>query len=180
GAQRVAVKVTVRSVWASAGEATAEGWFVAGKDKAPDRVYFTYGAFIAAPPENERKPIDFVAVCKARYADKPAKEGKDKNDDGVFARMRRTAIGAVDNDDLAVAAWLYRLGHEELAAMALATARKPEGDPRERLRGELAWSAFAGLIHAYMVRADEEALGHGERFLKLYAKDDPDKHYAQA
>jgi hypothetical protein len=42
-------------------------------------------------------------------------------------------------------------------------------DPRKRLREELAWSAFARMVHAYMVRADEEALAHGERLQRLYA-----------
>jgi hypothetical protein len=178
GAERVSIKVIVRSVWGGAGETAADGWYVPGKEGKPGRVYFTDGASIAAPPEDGRKKIDFVAKCKAHYADKkPAKEDKD---DDVFGRMRRTAVGAVDNDDLAVAAWLHRLGHDDLAAKALATARKPEGDPEKRLRGELAWSAFAGMVHAYMVRADEEALAHGERFLRLYSKDDAEKSYAQA
>jgi hypothetical protein len=178
GAERVAVKVTVRSVWGGAGESLAEGWHVVGKDGKLGRVYFTDGASIPAPAENARKKIDFVAECKARYTGK--KLVKENSDDDPFDRMRRTAIGAVDNDDLAVAAWLHRLGHDELAAKALAVARKPEGDPEKRLRAELAWSAFAGMVHAYMVRADEEALGHGERFIRMYAKGDGEKSYGQA
>jgi hypothetical protein len=172
GAERVAVKTVVRSVWAGAGEVTAEGWFVAGTDGKPGRVYFTDGASIPAPPEKEMKRVDFKAACKARYAGVPKKkddkDGPDRDD--VFRKMRLTAEGAVADDDLALAAWLYRLGEEGLAARALAEARgKSKDDPRKLLRDQLAWSAFAGLVHAYMVRADEEALGHGERLLKLYA-----------
>ena len=37
-----------------------------------------------------------------------------------------------------------------------------------RVRTNLAWTAFAGLVHAHMVRADDEALAHGERLLRLY------------
>lgn len=43
----------------------------------------------------------------------------------------------------------------------------------------MAWSAFAGLVHAYMVRADEEALAHGERLLRLYPDEAKDKEYRQ-
>ena len=178
GAERVSVKVTVRSVWGGAGDMAAEGWYVPGKDGKPGRVYFTDGGSIIAPAKDARKKIDFVAKCKARYTDK--KLAKENADDDPFGRMRRTALGAIDNDDLAVAAWLHRLGHDDLAAKALAAARKPKGDPEKRLRGELAWSAFAGMVHAYMVRADEEALAHGERFIRLYAKDDGERTYGQA
>ncbi len=187
GAERVTVKVVVRTVWASSRDTTAEGWLVAGKDGKPGRVFFTDGASMPAPDEKEMKKIDFKAACKARYAAVPKK--KDENEfpdrDETFRKMRETALGAVDADDLTLAAWLYRLGDESLAAQALAAARKMEGDPRKRLRAELAWSAFAGMVHAYMVRADEEALAHGERLLRLYpeeAKEAKDKedHYRQA
>lgn len=178
GAERVAVKVTVRTVWGSESEDSADGWLVAGKD-GKQRVFFIDGASIVAPPEKDRKKIDFVALCRARYDHKPPPKDDPENDE-VFGRMRRNAVGAIDNNDLANAAWLYRLGQEDLAAKALAAARKPEGDALKQLRAELAWSAFAGLVHAYMVRADEEALAHGEHFLKHYVKEDADKYYAQA
>jgi hypothetical protein len=180
GAERVAVKVVVRSVWGSAGEGAAEGWFVPGKGDRPGRVFFTDGASVSAPPEKEMKKVDFLAACKARYAAVPEKKKDDPDDDEVFRRMRRSAVGAVENDNLAVAAWLHRLGHDGPAARALAAARKGEGDPRKRLRGELAWSAFAGMIHAYMVRADEEALAHGERLLRLYPEEVKGREYNQA
>jgi hypothetical protein len=69
-----------------------------------------------------------------------------------------------------LAAWLHRLGHDNLAARALTLARKAK-DPVARLREDLAWSAFAGMVHAYMVRADDEALAHGERLLRLYPEE---------
>lgn len=185
GAERVTVPTVVRTVWASADEVAADGWLVPGKDGRPGRVYFTDGASIPAPPDQKMKKVDFVAACQARYVLPPKKEEGDekKGDldrDEVFRKMRRTAVGAVQDDDLAVAAWLYRLGHEGLAGRALAAARKGEGDPRKRLREELAWSAFAGMVHAYMVRADEEALAHGERLLRLYADEVKGKEYRQA
>jgi hypothetical protein len=170
GAERVTVKMVVHSVWGSADDASAEGWFVAGRDGKPGRVYFIDGASIAVPPDKEMKKVDFKAACTTRYMAKPKKkDDKDGPDsDEIFRKMRFDSIGAVQDDDLALAAWLYRLGEEGLAAQALAVARKEEGDARKRLRDTLAWSAFAGMVHAYMVRADEEALAHGERLLKLY------------
>jgi hypothetical protein len=181
GAQRVTVKVLVRSVWASSEKATAEGWLVAGKKGKPGRVHFTDGASTPAPPEKEMKKVDFKAACKARYAPAPKKKD-DKNDffDEDFRKMRRTAVGQFETDDLVLAAWLYRLGDHRLAAQALAAARKRDEDPRKRLRGELSWSAFAGMVHAYMVRADKEALAHGERLLRLYPDEAKDKEYRQA
>jgi hypothetical protein len=111
GAERVSVKVIVRSVWGSASEVPTDGWYVPGKNGKPGRVYFTDGASIAAPAEDAREKVDFVAKCKARYSDKkPAKE------EDVFGRMRRNAVGAVEGDDLAIAAWLHRLGHDDLVA----------------------------------------------------------------
>ena len=179
GAQRVRVKVVVRSVWAGQGEDEREGWLVAAAKDKPARVYFTDGDSVAAPHEKEMTKVDFVAACRKRYAEE-LKEDKGEPDDKVFREMRRTALGLTGEDDLTLAAWLYRLGEEELAAKALARARQGKGDPRERLRDGLAWSAFAGLVHAYMVRADEEALAHGERLLKLYPDLVEKKDYQQA
>src|SRR6185369_12454632 len=110
--------------------------------------------------------VDFKAACKARYAAIPKEGEKDgPNSDAesfrqFLLKLRRTASGEAYEDDLVLAVWLHRLGEDELAARALAVARAGRDDPRKRLRDELAWSAFAGLIHAYMVRADVEALGH--------------------
>lgn len=182
GGERVAVKTVVRSVWASAGEAQAEGWFVPAPEGKPGRVYFTDGAAVPAPAPAEMKKLDFKAACKARYAAVPEKKAgpDDLNPDDTFRKMRQTAVGALGADDLALAAWLYRLGDEGLAAQALAAARKVKDDPRKRLRAELAWSAFAGMVHAYMVRADEEALAHGERLLRLYPEEAKEREYRQA
>ena len=49
------------------------------------------------------------------------------------------------------------------------TSRATKSPTRlEVLRDELAWHAFAGLVHGYVNRADEEALAHGERLFFLY------------
>ena len=61
----------------------------------------------------------------------------------------------------------------------LCPRRKQKGDPVKNLRAGLAWSAFAGLVHAFMLRADEEALADGQRLLRLYP-DEAASEYKQA
>jgi hypothetical protein len=181
GAERVALPLVVHTVWARSHEVTAEGWLVPGKDGKSARVYFSDGASIPAPAASQLKKVDFVAACRKRYSAAARKVDQDDVDrDEIFRRMRQTAVGTGSDDDLALAAWLHRLGEEELAARALAAARKEEGDPEKRLRDQLAWSAFAGLVHAYMVRADEEALAHGEHLLRRYGDEAKGKDYGQA
>jgi hypothetical protein len=166
GAERVEVPVKVRSVWTNATVVKLQGWLV--KRKEGHRVFFTDGASVPAPAEQERTKIDFVAECKKLYEgaakqkvdlDKPADR---------FAQMRRNAVGLADDSNLVLAAWLHRLGENELAAQALVQVSDREKEI-VRLRKSLAWTAYAGMVHAYMVRADEEALDHGERLLRLYA-----------
>jgi hypothetical protein len=154
----------LRTARGTSSEVAADGWFVAGSDGKPGRVYFTDGASIPAPPEKEMKKVDFKAVCKARYAPAPKKKGDASAPDAD----RPVKRGDVLDDDLEMAAWLYRLGDEETAALALAAAHTRHPDPRAKLRGQLAYVAYAGLVHAFIVRADEEALAHGERILKQY------------
>lgn len=162
GAQRVVVPFTYRTVWAKTTEFTRAGWLVPGKLGQPARVYFTDGESIPAPPDPAVQRVDFRAACAERYANKPpSKEPRER-----VRQMAEAAVGQSADSDLALAAWLHRLGHDDLAAAALAHAGKDE--PLARLRGELAWSAFARMVHAYMVRADEEAMEHGERLLRLY------------
>lgn len=169
GAVRVRVKTIVRTAWGASDDAPSEGWLVVGKDGRDGRVYFTDGESIPAPAKKQMEKINFNAACMARYTAKPKQDEK-SDVDAHFRGMERTAVGAVETEDLALACWLYRFGEEQLAATALAAARAAEGDPRKRLRGELAWSAYVRMIHAYIVRADDEALAHGERLLRLYAE----------
>jgi hypothetical protein len=160
GAQRVLIQNAVRDVWGAVHQTTMEGWLVPSDGAKPPTVFLADGFPIPLQHENDITRVDFVAVCGARY-------DAAKKQDG-FDQMRRNAVGIVDND-LALAAWLHRLSHDNLAAKALASARKWRSDPREQLRNELAWSAFSGMVHAYMVRADDEALAHGDHLLRLYS-----------
>jgi hypothetical protein len=195
GAERVTIR---NAVWSLGGASIegVDGWYVPGTGGKPARVYFTDGWSVPAPPEKERTKVDFTAACRARFELKEIEQQERKKGDpafdDVFKRMQLTAVGSLTEDELALAAWLYRTGNEPLAAKALAIARndvidraKRQGDkkpdePRDLLRDQLAWSAFAGLVHAYMWRADDVALGHGERLLRLYPKEAEQDTYRQA
>lgn len=180
GAQRVQVKSRVRSVWASvADDIEREGWLVTRGGEEP-RVFFTDGDSMPLRNEEDAKHVDFLATCRDRLAREVPPVDEERSTRTVFGRMQQTAVGLFDESDLVLAAWLNRLGKKELAAKTLMRARS-QGKEADlaTLRAELAWSAFAGLVHAYMVRADEEALRHGERLLKLYPKE-VEKDYPQS
>jgi hypothetical protein len=191
GAHRVTVKRVVRSPWGSEGWGEYHGWLVTSKSGQGDRVYFIDDESLPVSDVRELKRTDFLEECRQRYAPKPKVKDDDWPDtDAIFAQMQRTAIGYADSD-LALACWLHRLDKDDLAAAALRAARQgvPQRgrDEKERsveqalvaeLRDELAWSAFAGMVHAYMMRADVEALASGERLMKQYAEEA--KAYKQA
>ena len=172
GSQRVEVRRTVRSVWGGSGKEIAEGWLVVGKDGA--RVHFADGASMPAQAKEAITNVDFLARCKERYDAAPKKE-----DDNPFGRMKRTAVGDPGADDLAMAAWLHRLGQDELAARALAEARKQKGDPVKNLRAGLRLVGGLPGSCMFMLRADEEALADGQRLLRLYP-DEAASEYKQA
>jgi hypothetical protein len=148
-----------------------EGWRVRG------RVFTADGHAVAAP--GKVTPIDFVAACRERYAVTPKADPAD----GDWL--------VLTDSDLAVAAWLHRLGHDHLAAKALAAARggvadaaeegKPPPDPKAGLRDALAREALAGLFDSFARRADADALAHGERLFRLYPdRVEQDKWFGQA
>lgn len=180
GAQYVRVKAKYRAAWGRSEELPREGWLVASKNEKSGRVYFMDGESMAAPAQGGIEKVDFVEECRWRYTEKKQQATERDEHEAIFQRMRRGAVGQTEQSDLVIAVWLNRLGQSELAATALARARKtfeedrrwsaPSGDVGmiEQLREELAWGAFAGMVHAYMVRADEEALSHGERLVRLY------------
>src|SRR5262249_12791622 len=133
-------------------------------DGKPGRVFFTDGESVPEP--KKRTEIHFVAACRERYAEKPRNAPEFGN-----APPRSSEGLAVDTPDLAVAAWLYRRGEKELAARALAAGRRPDDDergPAGPLRAELAKHAYGRMREAFEARADEDALAHGERLLRLY------------
>ena len=203
GAKRVRVKTTLRNAWAQVVPVQLEGWLVAGKGDSPARVHFIdKEASAPVGPKSEIEEIDFVAKATAELAKQPKKKKDDPWDDDTFRQMALDALGLFDLPNVVRAAWLHRLGHDDLAASALRRARaeaklrakaeaeadgeaktKEAAEDRDRkmvtfVREDLAWQAFSTMVHAYMVRADEEAMTAGERLFRLYS--DEAKEYPQA
>jgi hypothetical protein len=132
----------------------------------------------APAPRLAALPVDPRALRRGRPDPKPA-------DDPATVRSRAAVAW---EDDLALAAWLHRLGHDELAATALVVARKraetwvgggrmviiqgrpasAAPDPKVILRDHLASEAFHALVHGFADRADEAALARGEWLLNRY------------
>jgi len=171
GARRVRIDASFRTVWAAHESISVEGWLAEPTADQPARFYFADGAFLSAFPESTRKEIDYLASCRARYAEPAAGNDRfDHDNDEMIRRMNLVGAGVLSDDALVDACWLHRLGDDATAARALAVARREAGDrdPRKVLRRRLAWGEYAATVHAYMVRADHQAIEHGERLLKLY------------
>ena len=184
GCQRVAVTINVRTVWTGSEPALVEGWLKEDAVAKSKVIYFSDGSTMAVKPDLEVKPVDFLAYCKQRYSPPKAADSKEDQFEDRFKHMHMNALGIADDANLALAAWLYRLGEESLAAHALAAAkpgeRERDQDPRDGLRRNYAWSLYAKLVHAYMVRADEEALAAGELLLKRFPEHTKEGRYSQA
>ncbi|HZU99093.1 MAG TPA: hypothetical protein VFF73_20470 [Planctomycetota bacterium] len=183
-AERVVAKVALRTCWASTEEVERELWRVPASGDQPARLVRADGRTeTAAITSVAPTRVDFVAAVRERL--EPPKAGEE-NRDQVFAEMARVAgHGAQTDHDLAVAAWLHRRGEDGLAVALLEKLRavKRQGEGAEpsladRLREELAWQDFAAMVHAYMVRADAEALAEGEHLFAHYPEQA--KHYDQA
>jgi hypothetical protein len=171
GAERVLVKTSDpqgKDEW-------REGWRVAGAGGIPGRVCFTDGESVLLTAVKESKKVDFVDVCRRWLAEAGAAGIED--DDGR-RRRSRPPEGAAERSDLVLAAWLHCLGHDDLAARALALAQANE-ETEAVLRARLASESNDRLLDAYAARADEAALVHGERLLRLFAEEARQK-YPQA
>ena len=181
----VAEPVMMRNAWGSQQMVVRHGWRVPGKKDEPDRVYFCDGDSVSLPKAIALPRLDFVELCRKRYEAKPKPRAPGGPDDETFRRMRRNSIGDYDTPALIDAVWLHKLGHDDLAIVALEhaeeqvgkTSDRPGGaeqpaDPQTRMvngvKRQLATIAFLEMVHAFMVRADDEALRHGQRLLKLY------------
>ncbi|HKB40494.1 MAG TPA: hypothetical protein VKD72_28980, partial [Gemmataceae bacterium] len=160
---RGAVRVRVPAVGPHVrSDATREGWLVE-EAGGTGRVYFADGASVPAPPRDKIQPFSFLIACRQRYQGGWRPWQTD-------SLMVSTLWDRHAEPDLALAAWLRRLGHDDLAAKALAAARSQENEnPRERMRRDLAESAAETLQDAFTVRADGDAIAHGEQLLCTFA-----------
>lgn len=168
-ARPVRITLTVRDVWGKSRTYEQDGWYVPAKDGRPARAHLLSGEYYPAPAEETLTKREAGPTVRERLR-LPEKRTDEKEADAVFAAVQPQAVRVTGQSDLLLAAWLYRLGEEPLAARALARARLPidPGEEAEKRREALCWPAFADAVHAYMVRADDEALMHAERLVRLY------------
>ncbi len=138
GAQRVQLSASRTAVDGSTYVDRRVGWHVAAKG----RVFFTDGASIPAPPAQAMTNVDFFAACKARLAEKLLDPDDPKFDENYDPAEPR--------GDLVLAAWLHRLGGDDLAAPCSARMRgglsprkEPGGRAAQRAgRGGLLWAGL--------------------------------------
>jgi len=166
GAERVVVRSTVRDPNPHQETYGSACWL--RRDATGKReLYFVDRRAEPAPPESSVKQVDFVAACRERYS---------VFDEGRSEEERQDRFGTlhlftpdISNSDVANAAWLHRLGHDDLAARALAAARLYYyKDFAAELRADLAWFDFDAFTQAYLERADDEAVAHGKHLLGTY------------
>jgi hypothetical protein len=157
------------------GTAERMGWLKTITADGTAKVYFTDGASTTVPMQLVT-PIDFTSSCK-EFLQPTGKHMKAEPIDSVERAGQGfpTWRAGVDQSSLVLAAWLYRLGQERLAARALARMAD-----RNRiltgLRGYLAHSAYASALYGFTWGADEEALAHGDRLLRLYSNEAGQRH----
>jgi hypothetical protein len=179
GAQRVQLKASVRTPWARSYDAVREGWLQEGTAASPERIVFLDGGKAAVSRALSVTPIDLVEEWRAQFKERQAEAtNSELATKHRFRRMHRSEVEVIDESPLAMAAWLHRAGHDDLAAQALRAARKAasRGDDLRNddakvvaaLRSSLAWVCYAEMVHAFMVCADTEALAAGERLLARF------------
>lgn len=155
GGRRARFTARQRTAWGETKDVERVGWLFPatdgkpGEPAKPARAVFDDGEELPAPAKYEDADLAADAAKQIEAA-------------------RRGIEGSVDPVD---AACLCRLGREDLAAQLLFLVRG-NGDALtvdlDRPPASGAWRAFADGVHAYMVRADDEALVHLERLARLY------------
>jgi hypothetical protein len=177
GAKRVRGKTTVRTIAAGTREAVREAWFQKGTAGAPGKIVFLDGEEKTTSNRGGFETVDFIAACRSRFArtrPAPAEQVRDR----IFANQQfAKPVEEIDKSPLAIAAWLHRLGHDDLAVRALAEARATASLPGKgaedewlvnAFRSDIAWMVYEEMIYAFMVSADDEAVAAGERLVRLF------------
>ncbi|MCP4442490.1 MAG: hypothetical protein GY810_26590 [Aureispira sp.] len=165
----VMVRVKKSDAWAYQSMVKRWGWL----NESKTTVYFTDGESIEVSNCDTLAVLDFDRYCKGRTL---AENTSDL--------MDLEAIGVFPPSDLVLAAWWHALDNTKMAQLLLAKEREGlredanDQDMLSALKGQLAWSAYAGMIHNYMINKDTEAYAHGQRFQKLY--NNYQKDYPQA
>ncbi|HEV8000420.1 MAG TPA: hypothetical protein VGP63_11100 [Planctomycetaceae bacterium] len=195
GAERVRVKTSVRTSYGVTRETVREAWFRKSTDKTAGTLLFVDGEERSVSDRRGIATVDFVAKCRDRFPRVvPAPPKRKQPDADPNLRRASKPVEEIDKSPLFSAAWLYRLGHEDLAVRAfsqgMSEARATFGAAAQleggridvewltrACRSELARVAFEEMVHAFMVAADDEALAAGERLVRLYP--DESKQFRQ-
>ena len=182
GMEFVSTPVTFHSAWGGDVEIERRGWRVAGKNGEPGYIRFADGERLPITAEAKLKNVDFVAACRHQYRERDDSLSDNRE---TFDLMSRRSVGEFDAPDAMKAVWLSRLGEKGLAARAL---KQEIDDWHQRIhdpgsekvptanqvlaaaKSEFATALFLKMVHAYMVRADGEALALGQRLTKKYPR----------
>lgn len=163
GCTWVSFKAKLHGTWGDAEETTLYAWLKKDEKAKTARLLDIDGDGGDAPATTTTE--DFKDYCEGLL------KSKEDDKDEPWGRMRQTAqpLGSAP-PPLVLAAWLYKLKHEDLAARTLKNAQGGRNDetPLEATRRWLAWRHFAGAVHAFIQRADDEALRRCTIFCEKY------------
>jgi hypothetical protein len=173
GADWVQVMVETLPGDSTAKSEPREGWLV--RDKAGDKVFFTDGENIPAPPKTKINRVDFVAKCRKLYGSDP---NAPLQPTGRSDESRPSGEWG-EEPTLVLAAWLHRLGERELAAQVLAHAPPDREADVTLVRKWLAHTALNRMMECYANYQDQAALAHGERLFRLYHAEALELKYAR-
>lgn len=169
GARRCRLKMRVRTVWGQEALVEREGWAVQTPEGKTE-VRLADGWLVPGP--QAVTPYDFAKGAQALVL-------------ALETPKTQPPPEASREHPLALAAWCLRAGDKALAAVFLGMARQevealkaraPKGQLGELklemvLRGHLTWQAYSGMVHAFMVRADEEAEGYAKHLRDRYPEE---------
>ncbi len=161
-------------------ETTRQGWLTPRSAKQPVYVYLGSDDNLTTVPAGATlENLDFTALCRKRYG---ASQTPPPRNVPVYGPANDFEAIA----DLVNATWLHRLGEDKLASEALERAREQVPTPGditgkqspansdtamvESMQEKLAGYDYQRMIHAFMLRADEDALAEDQRLMKLYPK----------
>lgn len=132
------------------------------------RYYLCNGTSYEDSTLNDAIAADITELAKERLAKITT--------DGISSSMRY-AGGIPNPPNLAIAAWCYRAGKDQVAAELLQQLRhqlstvRVGNEPTDvygKFHWDLEWISYAGMVHAFQDHQDALALSHGEQLEKHF------------
>lgn len=167
GGTQIRFDYPARSCWGGVGVGHAHGWLFPAADGKPARVVFNDGFQLPSPAKSDSLDLAgdarrTVAALRGESVEPPTAKPDAPLD---FPPGRPIGASSVD------AAWLYRLGHEKLAAQLLFISRGTDDTADGALKSDMEWNAwniFDRAVNAYIARDDDTAYAELLRLRKLY------------